>query len=198
MKIKKKAIRSVKIEFGKKAFTLVEIIVTMGIIAIVALLVVGGVALSRKTATETVNRSDAKTIAAAMDVWYAKYGRYCDPSGLSTTELKCNSSTNPNAVSFYHAVDSAYIDANRLVLDNKIKNTFVLAAATGRYGLTLNDMKSHCDCSTSASKGGRLKVTQNSYYIVPAAWNCNTPLPAKNHIVQGKEITDWTGNGSHW
>lgn len=67
-----------------KGFTLIELMVVMAIIAVLAVLVIGAIQIARRTATETANRSNARTIQAGLEAYYAKNKRYPDISGGTT------------------------------------------------------------------------------------------------------------------
>jgi len=60
----------------KKGFTLIELMVVMAIIAVLAVLMIGAIQLARSTATETIHRSNGKTIQTAMEGYYAKNKQY--------------------------------------------------------------------------------------------------------------------------
>lgn len=60
----------------RDGFTLIELMVVMAIIAVLAVLIIGAIQLARRTATETTNRSNAKTIQIAMESNYAKNKSY--------------------------------------------------------------------------------------------------------------------------
>lgn len=60
----------------KKAFTLIELVVVMAIIAILALLVVGAIVVARNTARRTANNSNATTLQTALEANFAKNRSY--------------------------------------------------------------------------------------------------------------------------
>ncbi len=59
-----------------QGFTLIEIVVVMAIIAALAALVVGAISIARRTAIETVHRSNARTIKAGIEAYYGRYKSY--------------------------------------------------------------------------------------------------------------------------
>jgi len=61
---------------SKKGFTLIELVVVMAIIALLALLIIGAIIVVRRTATETANRSNAKTIRTALESRFAANRQY--------------------------------------------------------------------------------------------------------------------------
>lgn len=68
----------------KKGFTLIEVMVVMAIIAVLATLIIGAVTLARRTANETVNRGNARTLQTAAEAYYAKNRSYPDVAGTNT------------------------------------------------------------------------------------------------------------------
>jgi prepilin-type N-terminal cleavage/methylation domain-containing protein len=60
----------------KQGFTLIELVVVMAIIAVLAVLIIGAIILARRTATETANRGNARTMQVAMEAYYAKNRSY--------------------------------------------------------------------------------------------------------------------------
>lgn len=65
----------------EKGFTLIEIVVVMAIIAVLASLIVGAINVARHTATETANRSNARTIRSCLESYFAKFRAYCESGG---------------------------------------------------------------------------------------------------------------------
>lgn len=61
---------------NKTGFTLIEIIVTMSIMAILATLVIGGVVITRRQATNTKRLSDAKHLQSILEAYYIKNRTY--------------------------------------------------------------------------------------------------------------------------
>jgi len=61
---------------SKKGFTLIELVVVMAIIALLALLIIGAIIVARRTATETANRSNAKTVQVALESRFAATRQY--------------------------------------------------------------------------------------------------------------------------
>jgi len=72
----------------KKGFTLIELMVVMAIIAVLAVLMIGAIQLARRTATETTNRSNAKTVQTGMEGYFAKNREYPVYSGVSFDSTK--------------------------------------------------------------------------------------------------------------
>jgi len=67
---------------NKQGFTLIEVVVVMAIIAVLAILVVGAITVARNTAKETTHRSNAKTVQAGLEAYFAKNKSY--PATTST------------------------------------------------------------------------------------------------------------------
>jgi prepilin-type N-terminal cleavage/methylation domain-containing protein len=68
----------------KKAFTLIELVVVMAIIAILSVLIIGAITVARRAAVETSNRGTAKTIQTGLEAYYAKNKVYPGTSGTIT------------------------------------------------------------------------------------------------------------------
>lgn len=60
-----------------KGFTLIEIVVVMAIIAVLAVLIIGAITIARRSSTEAANRSNARTLQACLEGFYAKNKKYC-------------------------------------------------------------------------------------------------------------------------
>ena len=67
----------------KQGFTLIELVVVMAIIAVLAVLVIGAITIAKHMATETANRSNAKTIQTAMEAYYSRHQAYPPMNGAS-------------------------------------------------------------------------------------------------------------------
>lgn len=74
-------------KIDKKGFTLIELMVVMAIIAVLAVLIIGAIQIARRTATETTNRSNAKTIQTGIEGYYAKNKQYPTQSAISFGDL---------------------------------------------------------------------------------------------------------------
>lgn len=73
---------------SKKGFTLVELLVVMGIIGILASLAVGNFRTTQMRGRDAQRKSDLKQISNALELFYADYGRY--PTVSSGKMLACN------------------------------------------------------------------------------------------------------------
>jgi len=79
----------------RRAFTLIEVMVVMAIIAVLAVLIIGAITIARHTATETTNRSNAKTVQTGLEGYYAKNKAYPATSG----SVSCTSAATTTSVS---------------------------------------------------------------------------------------------------
>ncbi len=65
---------------AEAGFTLIELVVVMAIIAVLATLIIGAIKIARTTAAETEHMSDARTLQAGLEAYYARYKSYPDIS----------------------------------------------------------------------------------------------------------------------
>lgn len=72
----------------QKGFTLIELMVVMAIIAVLAVLIIGAIQIARRSATETTNRANAKTVQTGMEAAYAKTKEYPTFTGVSLDSVK--------------------------------------------------------------------------------------------------------------
>ena len=77
----------------KGGFTLIELVVVMAIIAVLAMLIIGAIIVARRTATETTNRSNAKTMQTAIETYYSKNRSYPVISNVSLKALGTEGTT---------------------------------------------------------------------------------------------------------
>jgi prepilin-type N-terminal cleavage/methylation domain-containing protein len=73
----------------KKGYTLVEIVVVMGIITVLSIGVTVAIRAVRRNSIETTNRGNAQTINVALKALYQKKGVYCVPSTDTSLNTKC-------------------------------------------------------------------------------------------------------------
>ena len=90
----------------RKGFTLIEVMVVMAIIAVLAVLIIGAISLARRTASETTNRSNAKTIQTALEAVFVKNKVYCTTPGTTITPACGAVTTAALATSFIAAIQS--------------------------------------------------------------------------------------------
>lgn len=145
----------------RKGFTLIELVVVMAIIAVLALLVIGAIIVARRTATETTNRSNAKTVQTALESTFAKYKAYCGVTGAPA----CGAvTTSAQATAFQSAISSP-----------SLANTCADGAAT----LTTPAG------SFYAYKGVYVTaLTGTTYTLYPANNDCTTNLTGDAYQVQ--------------
>jgi len=84
---------------NKKAFTIIEILVTVSILAILMTIVVGGFGQAREQSRDAQRQTDLRTIEVALTLYKNKYGVY--PAG-------CNPPTTGNAPSWSGQPDTDY------------------------------------------------------------------------------------------
>lgn len=78
--MKKPEIRIVKLTNG---YTVVEIVIVMGIIAVLTTLVIGGIFIARQTSRESANRNNAKAFQIALENYFSEYKEYPAIGGTS-------------------------------------------------------------------------------------------------------------------
>jgi prepilin-type N-terminal cleavage/methylation domain-containing protein len=61
---------------SKKAFTLIEIMIVMAIIAVLSVLIVGAITVARNTAKEAAHRTNAKSVIAGFYSYYASHRQW--------------------------------------------------------------------------------------------------------------------------
>lgn len=66
------------------AFTLIELMVVMAIIAILITLIIGAITVARRTTRDTQRRSNVQTIKTALEGYYAANKLYPDPDSTGT------------------------------------------------------------------------------------------------------------------
>jgi prepilin-type N-terminal cleavage/methylation domain-containing protein len=79
-------------EGKNKGFTLVEIMVVMAIIAVLSVLIIGGITLTRKTAIETRHRANAKIVQMILER-YASLNKNKYPTTCPRHPSLCPSAT---------------------------------------------------------------------------------------------------------
>lgn len=152
----------------KKGFTLVELLVVMALIAVLAVLILGAIQLARNTATETVDRSNAKVVQAALESNFAKFKEYC---GAAAGEIPCPAGSPTNGDTYGKGSNYSLASA--------------AAALSPSVGLS-NGAASGTNCVAGATQngGGRIiNLTTTGYAIAPANYNC-TSYTSINDVVQ--------------
>jgi len=74
-----------------KGFTIIELLIVMGIIAVLATFFIGGYTGVQRRARDGQRKSDLKQLANAMELYFNDYRRY--PAESSTTIAGCPSTT---------------------------------------------------------------------------------------------------------
>lgn len=67
---------------GKRGFTLVEIIVIIGITVLVLGIIIASINSARSKSRDTARVTDMRKVVLALEDYYTKYGRYPDGDGL--------------------------------------------------------------------------------------------------------------------
>ena len=147
-----------------RGFTLIELMVVMAIIAVLSTLIIGAIQLARNTATETTNRSNARTVETALESNFAKYRTYC---GGDATNLNCN--TAGDTTSIYNLAYAA----------DKLGVQLTLASACVPY-----DSTGHTP-SLGNSGGGTVHVEAGKYWIIPFDSVCAVAQDGVNQIKAG-------------
>jgi prepilin-type N-terminal cleavage/methylation domain-containing protein len=121
----------------KKAFTLVEIMVVMGIIAVLATLIIGGISIARKTAAESTNRTNAKSLETALEIYYAKNKKYCVPSNdaNAATSPICNGDTGCGVSGNSECVWDFKAQADHLVAGGYLNSTIDTGCPVGKFNV---------------------------------------------------------------
>lgn len=102
---------------NKKGFTLVELMVVMALIAVLSTLIIGAIRLATNTARETTHRSNAKSIATALESKYAKYRRYCGGTGTDATGVTCSGTTGDIGSGGTASMEDAQTVAGQVKID---------------------------------------------------------------------------------
>lgn len=145
----------------QKGFTLIELVVVMAIIAVLALLVIGAIIVARRTATETTNRSNMKTVQTALEATFAKYKTYCGVTGTPACVAVTDSTT---AASF----------------QNGIGNPSLTASCTDGI-----DTLTTPAGSFYSNKGVYVtSLASTGYILYPASYDCSTNLTGDKIAVQ--------------
>lgn len=153
----------------KQGFTLIELVVVMAIIAVLAVLVIGAITIAKHMATETANRSNAKTIQTAMEAYYSRHQAYPPMNGAS----------------FYRAAtDASYQLTPSFVSLSSLSNSACDTSNTkGRgYGGNIISGNANIVGATGANPWAT-GTNSNSYTILIANYNCDMGTPASPVIV---------------
>lgn len=73
-------------------YTIIELVVVMGIIASLGALIIGSVIVAKHAAIESANRANARTVQNALRIYYDKYHYYCpiDDPATPTVDFPCD------------------------------------------------------------------------------------------------------------
>lgn len=84
----------IKMKRINKAFTLVELLVVMGIIGVLVALAAGSFRSAQIRGRDAQRKSDLKQIANSLELFYADYGKYPDASGGRIAACSYNPATS--------------------------------------------------------------------------------------------------------
>lgn len=93
---------------NRLGFTLIEIVVVMGITAVLALLIIGAIMIVRGMSTDAKYTADAKTVRDILESYYANHRRY--PCAVVDGNDVCT--TNYNRINAY-SLFTDDVDANQ-------------------------------------------------------------------------------------
>lgn len=141
---------------NKNAFTLIELMVVMAIIAVLLTIVFGAIRLAKKTSLEATHRANAATLRTAMEIYYSKYRVYCnsDTGGV----IPCSNPTGGHGISFQFAAGAnAYGMGSELKLTESTQS----GACSGVSG----------DAATRG--GGQIVASKTGYEIRVLNHDCS-------------------------
>lgn len=67
----------------KKAFTLIELVVVMAIIAVLAVVIIGAIVVARRASQVAANRANGQSVRTALETYYTKNKRYTVTAGTA-------------------------------------------------------------------------------------------------------------------
>lgn len=167
----------------KYAFTLIELMVVMAIIAVLATLIIGAITIARHVATETAHRSYAHTVQTALESYYGRakgYPNNCVEMGGHTLGCTTVNASQPCTCPF----DTTIKDINSYEANTGFNDT---DSDHGSYapectaGLGGNDIVSAL-CPETAGKcdsngGGFVEYTATGGYNLHIGnYNCKSQI----------------------
>ncbi len=130
----------------KQGFTLIELVVVMAIIAILAVLIIGAITIARHTATETANRSNARTVQTALEAYYASNKNYPDILGTAISDNTTDTTLNIAATNLS---TSACTGNGGGTQDNSGGGNIVSSSTNHNYTITIAPW----NCNTNGQGG---------------------------------------------
>jgi prepilin-type N-terminal cleavage/methylation domain-containing protein len=140
----------------RKAFTLIELMVVMAIIAVLSTLIIGAISVARKTSKETTNRGNARSLETALEAFYAKNKSYCKSDSTDPAIPKCNNSTGCGVGNTGVCVTDMNTVAAKLVNAGLLNSTFT----------------NSCKAGNKAAGGGAVYLNTNTFQIFVAKSDC--------------------------
>jgi len=135
-----------------QGFTLIELVVVMAIIAVLAVLIIGAITVARRSATESANRANARTLQACLEGYFAKNKNYCGgTTGSNDSSHACLASGSVQSIA----------------------TTITNVAANATYGVTCQASAGVSGGSSGNMQGGGTVsvLTTNKYTIQVANYN---------------------------
>lgn len=155
---------------NKKAFSLVEMLVTMAIIAVILGLALFGIAAAQRNSRNTARRAALNDINIGMQDFYTKYSAYPSSMIFAAGGLHlCNTASCTTA-------STDFIPLNGPAAPSQVSGTSFSGAVT--MTTATSTTKSRYCINPAASDGYQLGVclegtgTGNAYYAGSASTNC--------------------------
>lgn len=158
----------------KLGFTLIEIVVVMGIIAVLSLLVVGAISVARTTANNTRIETDGKNIELAINAFSLKNRRY--PKWSEATPDNVSSITRPNALIDF-LKSTGHLDTN---FSTKAIGHYKTTLTGDHYILVI------CDSKTTLDNNGGAVMNLDVYALQPAG-----AVPYTSNPCPGGAVLYW-------
>lgn len=128
-----------------KGFTLMELLVVMGIIAVLATLVIGAILTARNTAKETANRANAKAFQAGLESYYTRNRAY--------PVVAAANATFTDGTNDIDTLNTAAILGTTVNLDTTTGcangGAYLYSSSAGGYDIRV--LNSNCDAATGAN-----------------------------------------------
>lgn len=121
---------------ARKGFTLIEILIVVGIIGLLASIVLVGLAPAQRRGRDARRLADLKQVQNALELYYNKCGYY-----PGTAQLDTPCASNPAAISSWSDLTSALtgssLGVNQIPNDPSAGGTYYYATNSGNTAYTL-------------------------------------------------------------